>query len=209
MWDANIFLLQTGLQTLGFNPGSLDGEDGPKTQAARTAFLASRQPVVSGGTIAERIVEVAKTQLFIRETEGQNHGPGIEKLWSATTLTDGYRDRQPYCAAGVCWTIREAFKGIVTPFKLPTTPAAYGFDTWAEENDGKGVKAKVKPQEARAGDIVVFKQFSHVGIVIGRTDDGQLRTIEYNTDSAGGREGSGCMEKVRSLSLVRSIHRIL
>lgn len=37
-----IFLQQTGLKTLGFDPGPVDGVEGPQTRAATTAWLASQ-----------------------------------------------------------------------------------------------------------------------------------------------------------------------
>ena len=35
------FLIQTGLKSMGFNPGPIDGIDGPKTRAAKYEWLLS------------------------------------------------------------------------------------------------------------------------------------------------------------------------
>jgi hypothetical protein len=55
-----------------------------------------------------------------------------------------------------------------------------------------------------AGDIVVFT-FSHIGIAVSSPDkNGNVATVEGNTDSAGSREGGGVYLKTRHLSKIRS-----
>ena len=57
---------------------------------------------------------------------------------------------------------------------------------------------------AKSGDIVVFT-FSHIGIAVSSPDDdGNIATVEGNTDSAGSREGGGVYLKSRHLSKIRS-----
>jgi len=211
---AETLKLQTELNKAGYDPGPLDGIMGPKTRRAMAARDAAERHG-AGESLSARIVRVAseQLQLGIRETS-QNRGPGIDKFWSATTYPDGAHDRQPWCAAFVCWVVREALFAaprMEVAWTRPSTPAAYGFDLWAMENRGKGVEYRVENSTARAGDIVVFqfKTGGHIGIVIGRDDAGNLLTIEGNTNAAGSREGGGVFDKVRPLSSVRSIHRIL
>jgi len=202
--------LQTELKKAGYDPGPLDGIMGSKTRRAMAARDAAERHG-AGESLSARIVRVAREQLKAGVFEtSTNRGPGIDKLWSATTYPDGAFDRQPWCAAFVCWCVREAIGGQPVPFQRPTTPAAFGFDEWARNNEGKGVEYRVEKSTARAGDIVVFqfKTGGHIGIVIGRDDDGNLLTIEGNTNAAGSREGGAVLAKVRPLSSVRSIHRI-
>ncbi len=42
MKSTSIFLQQTGLLHLGYDPGPVDGQDGPQTRAATAAFIASQ-----------------------------------------------------------------------------------------------------------------------------------------------------------------------
>lgn len=210
-YDPDVFLVQAGLKSLGFDPGPLDGENGPRTQAARSAWADSKVQVKHLPASPElaafisRLIATAEGELYVRETS-KNHGPGIEKYWSATSYPEGYQNREPYCAAGLCWAIREAATGHEHSWQLPRTAAAFGFDEWARANTSAGIAYRVTPAKAQRGDIVVFS-FSHVGLVTGRTADGNLSTIEWNTNEAGDREGGGCYRKTRGFGSVRSIHR--
>lgn len=158
---------------------------------------------------AERIVMNALGQDWVRETS-KNQGEGIEKYWDATDYRDGYKNREPYCAAGVCWAIREGAEeaGIKeTPgFRLPRTARAYGLEEWSLAQDASTQTKKHPRGDIQRGDIVVFN-FSHVGIATGHPDrSGRFPTIEFNTGSGGGtsNEGDGVFRKHRSIDLVRS-----
>ena len=200
-------LAQRHLRATGFNPGIVDGRPGPKTRAAARAFVQSLEPAEAElvGGFASRLVAVARLDVGSVYETSRNHGPGIAKFWPATTYPDGYADRQPYCAAAVCYWVAKAAAGFQVGFTLPGTAAAFGFETWARNN--RPAVLAVLPDKARAGDIVVFT-FSHVAVVSGWSG-GDLKTIEANTNPAGDREGNGCYEKTRDLSLVRSIHRVV
>lgn len=209
MKSRDIYLQQVGLRELGFDPGPLDGDAGPKTAAARAAWEASLEPQ-AGGSIAARIVELARADLAIRETEGKNQGPGIAKFWPATNYPDGYKNREPYCAAAVCYWIKEAAGVPLPAWDLPRTARAYGFEDWARKQDGKGVIRLAKGDPLEPGDIVVF-EFSHVGIVEGRSPRGTavFQTIEANTSpSSSNNEGGGVFRRSRSRNLIRSVIRI-
>jgi hypothetical protein len=65
-------------------------------------------------------------------------------------------------------------------------------------------QTKLKPgHDIKAGDIVVFT-FSHIGLAVADAKDGEVLTIEGNTDLAGSREGGGVFQKRRPLSKVRA-----
>jgi peptidoglycan hydrolase-like protein with peptidoglycan-binding domain len=216
-YDTKTFLIQTGLDFLGFpfGPGELygklDGDAGPKTQAAIDAFEDSRKLHIlavgsgAGGTIAARLVGVATRQLIlnIRETS-KNQGPELAKFWTATSYLDGYRDRQPYCAAFVCWCVREAVTGTAIAFSLPQSPVAYDFERWAAANADKGVSMHDTP---KPGDIFTLATASHCGIVVS-VEGSTIITIEGNTDATGGREGDGVYKRSRSISSIRHFIRI-
>lgn len=217
MKNPDVFLQQKGLAALGFDPGPLDGDPGPKTTAARAAWEASLVPGAPGSNnVAAAIVYFATRDLDIRETDGNNRGPGIEKYWSSTSYPDGYKNREPYCAAAVCYWIRQAcIKAIPgkLAFLMPTSARAVDFEAWGKRNTGKGVQMIDKAADLQPGDIVVF-QFgaqNHVGIVEARSPRGRVdfQTIEANTSpSSSNNEGGGVYRRTRSRNLIRAVVRI-
>jgi len=212
MKDPDIYLEQAGLKSLGFDPGPLDGVRGPKTKAARSAWEASHAPA-GGSTVAARLVALAAEDLWIREIEGKNRGPGIEKYWEATNYANGYKYREPYCAAAVCWWVRAAVAAADTkpPFLLPTSAKAFDFEKWAKNNAGKGVQILAMAAEILPGDIIVW-EFSHVSVADSPSPRGSAKvsTIDANTSpSSGDNEGGGVFRRSRSRSQIRAVVRIL
>lgn len=212
-YDTKTFLIQTGLKSLGFDfgpppakYGRIDGDLGPKTQAAISAFEAaqSAKPDAPKGTFGASLVDLATQELIkdIRETS-KNQGPEIAKYWTATTYADGYKNREPYCAAFICWLFMTAAAGRKVPFTLPRSPVAYDFEAWARANAGKGVGFVTKPQ---AGDVFTLATASHVGLVVG-VNGSTVTTIEANTDGSGSREGDGVYKRSRSIASVRKFIR--
>lgn len=207
MIDKRVYLLQVGLKQLGFYNGILDGDEGPMTRGAFAAWEATLSGAIATGTsIAARIVEIAATQLGIREVT-KNQGPGLEKFWTATSYEDGYANREPYCAAFVCWVVREACAGRSITFSLPTSALAYDFEKWGAANAKKGVSVLAKGAALKPGDIFTLAAASHVGIIkaVNKTT---ATTIEGNTDGSGSREGDGVYERTRTIVSLRKVVRI-
>lgn len=208
--SPDIYLQQAGLKSLGFDPGPIDGLPGPRTTAARAAWDTSRnQPPAPAHDIPGRLVQLAQADLWIRE-ESKNQGPGIKKYWDATTYKDGFENREPYCAAAVCWWIREACKGIKTPFKLPNTPVAYNLMVWPAKELNQGLLFIPKRADLLPGDIVIW-EFSHASIVEKACPKGstEVQTIDANTSpQSGDNEGGGVFRRVRSRNLIRGVVRI-
>ena len=154
--------------------------------------------------LPERILEIAETQLGIVETS-RNQGDGIAKYWEATNYPDGYKNREPYCAAAVCWIVREAMgSSIAWTFKRPQSATAFGFETWSLKQDASTNTKKNPRGDIRPGDLVIFK-FSHIGIAATAADKtGHFRCIEANTGPSGERDGDGVWKKNRHIDLVRS-----
>lgn len=208
MKDPHVYLEQVALKSLGFDPGTLDGDSGPKTKSAFDAWQKSLQKAVTVspvGTIAARIVSIAANEIGIRETS-KNQGPGLAKYWTATSYGDGYTDRQPYCAAFVCWVVKQAVSDLSHDYSLPTSALAYDFEKWGKANSGKGVSivaGKVKP-----GDIFTLSAISHVGLISRVIDEDTVETIEGNTDGSGSREGDGVYKRTRKISGFRKVIRI-
>jgi hypothetical protein len=161
----------------------------------------------------KKIADIATSQVGQKEATGRNDGPVIRKYQSATNLNPG---PWAWCAAFVCWCIREWLKDpeavkwlglkVRTPEDWrPQTARAWGFDDWASKRPAT-TEIIDRSEQAKPGDIVMFT-FSHVGIVI--SDNGKsIQTVEGNTDEVGSREGGGVYFKTRSRSLVKAYVRI-
>lgn len=149
-----------------------------------------------------------------------NNGAWIKKLWPATDYPDGYVNREPYCAAGLCYVLQQFIIQLRDKGELQKTlgmtfkgadkwrcksARAFGWRDWA-----KRVGAVMLPDTVptKPGDFIVY-DFSHVGLSLGMVNSNTLRTIEYNTNAGGSREGDGCWDKVRNLSTVQCSIRIL
>ena len=153
-------------------------------------------------TLAEKIAQIAESQIGIRE-ESPNEGPEIATYQMATWLPPG---PWPWCAAFICWVVREAMNGGTWTFKRPQTARAWDFEKWCLSVDNSA-KLKRRPVTVKRGDIVIFT-FSHVGIAVADMDkNNMVATVEGNTNDAGSREGDGCYRKRRHLSKIRSVIR--
>ena len=187
---------------------SADGADGPVTWNAMLAKLSTKEPAVFGGSIPEKMVSLAREEIGVSEVDGTNCGPRVDDYKAATWLDadKGW----PWCAAFICWLLREAIEGEEMSFKRPRTAGAWDFENWAKQESTHGIELR-KPtnEDIKAGDIVIFT-FSHIAIAVKDVDSsGYVVTIEGNTNGAGSREGGSVLEKKRHVSKIRSRIRIL
>lgn len=164
----------------------------------------------------DKLAEIARSQVGVKEIGGNNRGVKIREYQSATNLTPA---PWPWCAAFVCWCVAQWLKDkeavrwlglkISTPYIWrPKTAAAFGLIEWANKHPNT---TEVLPETAQAkvGDIVIF-DFSHTGIVVG-VNKGSIQCVEGNTNQQGDREsnsGDGVWLKTRKNSLVRAYVRI-
>lgn len=171
--------------------------------------------------LEQRLLKQARADLGGVE-KTRNQARWIEKYWPRTSYPEGYRNREPYCAAAcVYWLwaflldlandglLQKVFGAadVVARMERWRCKSARAFD-WREwGKKAKGVQVLDETQSARPGDFVVF-DFSHIGMVV--EDRGAtLLTIEANTNSAGSREGDGCWQKTRPRSLVQCFVRVI
>lgn len=149
------------------------------------------------------IITIARAELGVHETS-PNQGPGIQKYWEATSYgADGFKNREPWCAAFVAWCVMLYTEG------SKYRPKSAAVRDWVP--DALKLNWRVfGPRDGllfpRAGDIVVFK-FSHIAIVEDFSGT-HIKTLEGNTDDDGGREGREVAERVRPLSLCKSFIRL-
>ncbi len=186
-----------------------DGIDGPVTWSTILAELSAKDsPLNVSGNIPEKMVQLAREEIGVSEVDGTNCGPRVDQYKAATWLdaSKGW----PWCAAFICWLVRESIEDEDVKFKRPRTAGAWDFENWAKQQIANGVDLR-KPtnEDIKAGDIVVFT-FSHIGLAVKDIDSrGYVKTIEGNTNGAGSREGGSVLEKKRHVSSIRSRIRIL
>jgi len=169
--------------------------------------------------ILKNLVTIASSQVGVREQGGNNLGKEVKEYQKATFLAPG---AWPWCAAFVCWCIREwlvktngaaealGIKSDETIYWRPKTAGAFDFINWAKRSN---LYVTDEKEPAKAGDLVVF-DFSHIGIVAADQLPGKdyIETIEGNTNVKGERDsvsGDGVWRKQRKVNLVRAYIRLL
>jgi len=166
--------------------------------------------------LRQRLVYIAKDDVGQIESS-RNQGPAMKRYWPATSYPEGYANREPYCAAAVCYWVREWLKDPEVLSALGMTPTkaeswrcksagAFAWFDWAKKR-GLLTMTDGAANTLHAGDIMIF-DMSHIGIVF--NDSGsEVFTIEANTGPTGGRDGDGVWEKVRQRSLARNFIRLI
>lgn len=156
--------------------------------------------------LPKAIVEIATEEIGVEEVDGTNCGVRVNQYKASTNLPAD--EQWPWCAAFVCFVVRVAAaraQVAFTPtFKRPTTAGAWDFERWSLAQDNSTWTKKPHSGDIEPGDIVVFS-FSHIGFAISKPDkNGNVTTIEGNTDGAGSREGGAVLRKKRHVSQIRS-----
>jgi hypothetical protein len=169
-------------------------------------------------TLALRKHLIAIAEKDVRQMEtSRNRGPAIAKFWPATNYPNGYENREPYCAAAVCYWAREWLKIPEVQKAFGKTAAqleqwrcksatAYGWHDWAKKR-GVRILSDAPSEVLHTGDIVVF-DFSHIGLVCDDKGD-RIYTIEANTGASGSRDGDGVFRKDRPREVARCFIRLL
>lgn len=167
------------------------------------------------------LVDIARRDIGNRETS-HNQGLWIKKYWPDTSYPEGYKNREPYCAAACChwlatWGRELAQMGELRNtlgmglaeferWRCKSAGAWRWLNEWAESKAG----VMILPENARIlpGDFMVF-DISHIALVQTVLRSGKVLNVEANTNAGGSREGDGCMEKQRPQTLARAFLRVL
>jgi len=154
----------------------------------------------------ETLITTALAELNVKETGLSNRGPRVDQYQKATWLEE--KSWGPWCAAFVCWCIRETLKstGIkeTANFKRPRTARAFDFERWSLAQDSTTQTRKPAGSDIKRGDLVIFS-FSHIGIALGPPDkQNMIQTIDGNSNAKGSRTGGMVCIVNRPISLVRS-----
>ena len=167
--------------------------------------------------LRKRLVDIARFDVGSVEVT-KNRAPWIAKLWPATSYPDGYTNREPYCAAGLAYCLREWLNlpEVLDTFKLKPSTAekwrcksarAFDWEDWA-----KAKKLQILPKNSilKTADIVIYS-YSHIELVSDDdgTKTGPFTAIGYNTNASGSRDGEGCFEKPRARASVKCFIRLL
>jgi uncharacterized protein (TIGR02594 family) len=185
--------IQTRLKAHGFDPGKIDGLNGPKTSAAIIAFKVSKglapRDHVGPITIAELEkapsdqiappqstgepvwLRRAKQEIGVREIPGPKHSARVLSYWELSKLA--FRDDEtPWCAGFVGAMLEDV--GI----KSTRSGMARSYQNWGQ------------PCGPIPGAIVVYWRGSksgasgHVGFVVGKDKAGNIMTLGGNQGDA-------------------------
>ncbi len=152
--------------------------------------LATNEPMpnepMTNKPMTNKLLKIAKSQIGIRETTGNNDGPQVEKYLSYT----GNHKGEPWCASFVSWVFGQA--------GLPRPRTAWSPSLFPKER-----------RMARAVPAAVFGiyfpdkgRIAHAGLVE-KQQGNWLYTIEGNTNLVGSREGDGVYRKLRHRKTIR------
>lgn len=152
-----------------------------------------------------KLIEVQKiysAEIGTRELTGHNDGKRVEEYLASCSLKRG----QPWCAAFVTWTFKEAgVKAIVSGYSPNWFTSKYVI--WS-----KGGKNNRSPGPADVGGLYFANKgrIAHT-FFIDQWKDGSSNTItvEGNTNEAGSREGDGVYRKRRLKTQLYKISRYL
>lgn len=195
------------LQQLGYKPDEVrkfqsdhqlkpDGIVGPLTW--HRLFASRFEVVPSSPVLRYRAIEIARTQLFVREKTGHNDGKEVEEYLQCVGLGKGYS----WCQAFVYWCYRKAAEALNTP--NPVTHTAGVLFHWQHTNGHK-----LQPIKAIAGDIFIMdfgNGEGHTGLISEVRYD-TITTVEGNTNNDGSRNGNGVYERSRKLSSLKGVIR--
>lgn len=154
----------------------LDGISAKFSSSAHRFVTKPQQSVAA----QQRILEIARSQLGVRETTGHNDGIAVESYLSYT----GNQKGQAWCASFVSWVFGKA------GYKQPRTgwsPALFPLN-----------KRKPTAMPATVFGIYIkrLKRIAHCGFVE-NVSGNWIITLEGNTNAKGVREGDGVYRKIR------------
>lgn len=227
--DARVELVrevQLRLVGVGCGPLETDGIFGDETESSVQLFQTRRSLQADGvigpltwdvlfdepvtvneqatSPILKASLEVALSQLGIRETKGQpNRGPEVDAYIRSVGLnpTGGHS----WCQAFVYWCFDKAAS--TASVANPCVQTGGVLAHWAKSPRGNRVYAQAAfddPSTVSPGAIFIVDHGSgrgHTGLVL-RISAGEIDTIEGNTNERGSREGDGVYRKTRSLASV-------
>lgn len=153
-------------------------------------WLTDRQ--FSNLALPERALQVAASQVGVTEATGRNDGE-VDKYLVAAGM--GVGSGLPYCAAGVYWCAEQAGADME---KLPPRGKCAAVRNWRAWAGGHWVAGWRLVRRPKRGRLFYWLDGGkgHIGFVV-RAYPGFFRTIEFNTNGEGSREGDGVRRRTR------------
>ena len=152
-------------------------------------------------TLNQLSLKIAQSQNGVQEVpRNSNAGAAVESYLKSVGLGKGYS----WCMAFVYWSVKEAAKQLNTTSPLIKTAGV--LRQWNEVN------SKMKFTNPKPGDIFIMdygKGLGHAGFVVEVLSNGNLKTIEGNTNDEGSREGYEVCYRTRKKSQIKGYIRIL
>jgi hypothetical protein len=149
--------------------------------------------------LATTTLSIAKTQIGVQEIpKNSNAGPDVEKYLKSVGLTKGY----PWCMAFVFWCVKQS--AIKTAIKNPLKKTGGVIDQY---NSCPTLRQSLP----MPGDIFIMdygKGIGHTGFVTEVLANGNIKTIEGNTNDDGSREGYEVCERIRKTKSIKSFLRL-
>lgn len=136
----------------------------------------------------EGVVLTALNQEGITESDGDNNVIYNTDFYGRE-VHDGGGVEYPWCCAFVWWCFEKSGNGNL----VPKTAGCSYMQSHISEYGGKILNDKSK---AKRGDLVIFRNGSHIGIVVENKGNGNLKTIEGNTTptpGSGNEYNGGCV----------------
>jgi hypothetical protein len=172
--------------------------------------------------IRTKFLDIARQDVGKKELS-KNQAPWIAKFWTATSYPKGHENREPYCAAAMCYWMMRWLSNEEVLQAFGFTPK--GAEAWRcksasvfRDPDSNWLKwAKthgltILPPHCilHSADIAIYS-YSHIELVSNDdgTDDGPFTAIGANTNPAGSADGDGCWEKPRSRKNIQCFIRPL
>lgn len=166
-----------------------DGVVGPLTWDILFNNYTEQEP--SSTNLSLRAVEIAETQLYVREKTGKNDGKEVKQYLNSIGLDEGYA----WCMAFVYWCFEKASKDLGVKNPLVRTGGVL-----RQYNESPSYRVKTP----KPGDVFIMdygRGLGHTGLVVEVKGD-SIVTTEGNTNSGGSRDGDGVYQRLRKISSI-------
>ena len=198
-----IFGNQTEAAVRQFQRNKLLNPDGVVGPLTWHRLFNERSPVIIGAsTLALRALEIAKSQLYVREKTGKNDGKEVEAYLRSVDLPPGYA----WCVAFGYWCFDTAANELSIPNPMFRTAGVLRL--W---NNTPVSRRVTDPQPGDVGIMDFGGGKGHFFIVEERIKT-KVATVEGNTaadptNKAEDRDGQGVFERLRPISATKGFLR--
>lgn len=134
----------------------------------------------------QQILNIARSQLGVREATGKNDGPEVAAYLKVTGLKEG----QPWCAAFVSWVFAKA--GYAQPLTA-WSPSLFPIHRQTKI---------IRPAHVFGVYFKALNRIAHAGLVEEQQGN-WIVTIEGNSNASGSREGDGVYRKRRHIKTIK------